>query len=52
MRDVNYYYRFQAIALDWSSEKDIKKHTNKLNSFDDLTEQLGMRTFSWTYLNC
>jgi len=33
MRDIKYYYHFKALALDWSSEKDIKKHCNQLNSF-------------------
>jgi len=39
MSNVKYYYRFEAVGIDWSSEKDIKKHNKELISFDDLSDQ-------------
>lgn len=39
MNDLRIYYRFDAIGLDYSSEKDVKKYSEELTSFDNLSNQ-------------
>ena len=39
MNNLKFYYRFEPIAVDYSSERDVKKHSKELNAFNDLSEQ-------------
>lgn len=39
MNGLKIYYRFKPIGIDYSSERDVKKYSQKLNSFADLSEQ-------------
>jgi len=38
MSNLKFYYRFKPIAVNYSSERDVKKHSQALNAFDDLSE--------------
>ncbi|MDE5602292.1 MAG: hypothetical protein K2J16_07340 [Clostridia bacterium] len=40
MSEHKLYYRFKPIGIDWSDEKEIKKHNLPLTSFECLSEQL------------
>ena len=36
-----FYYRFKPIGIDFSDEKEIKKHNRELTSFSCISDQLG-----------
>ena len=41
MEPHNFYYRFKAMAIDFSDEKDVKKYSQELTSFSCLNDQLN-----------
>lgn len=47
MNNLTYYYRFEPIAIDVSSEKEIKKYNQQLVSFADLSQQLDKMRYAF-----
>lgn len=41
------YYRFDAVAIDFDSQKDLEKHCQKLTSFTDLAVQLDKMKYAF-----
>ncbi|MCM1289721.1 MAG: hypothetical protein NC132_04345 [Corallococcus sp.] len=50
MNNFTYYYRFEAVGIDFSSEKEIRKYNQKLVSFSDVSQQLDKMRYAYDNL--